>query len=491
MAAAAAAENPPMRVAALPPGAAARDSPGFRLARQAARERVRPEPSGPARWRSHPDRSVLSAARTTGVRRPHHPPRSRMPARPNPPSPPRSVLLRSSWQTVNIGDIAHTPGALALMEEHLPGVEVRLWPMDAGNGVREMLRKRFPAVRIVESEAALVDAFAECDFLLHGSGPYLVGEADVKRWISETHKPWGALGITWGQRRSSQTEDIPPPVLRETAEVLSTARFAYFRDSASRRFAEEQGCDSPVMAFGPDAAFACDVRDDDSAESFLREHRLEPGRYLCCIPRLRYTPGWDFASKNKPVDPIKHRRNQEKREADHAPLLDAIRRVVEETELRVLVCPEDETQVKLGREALVDRLPAALQDRVVWRSRFWGTDEALGVYERSAGLFGHEMHSPILCIGRGLPAVVCRWAEQSSKGIMWRDIGLGDWLFDLDAPGDAERLAPAVLEMAKHPEAARSTAETARERVAGLHARMMGQLRRELSLTRSEPPSEP
>jgi hypothetical protein len=29
---------------------------------------------------------------------------------------------------VNIGDIAHTPGVLALLEKHLPEVEVRLWP---------------------------------------------------------------------------------------------------------------------------------------------------------------------------------------------------------------------------------------------------------------------------------------------------------------------------------------------------------------------------
>jgi hypothetical protein len=32
--------------------------------------------------------------------------------------PPR-ILLRSSWQIVNIGDIAHTPGVLALIEKHI------------------------------------------------------------------------------------------------------------------------------------------------------------------------------------------------------------------------------------------------------------------------------------------------------------------------------------------------------------------------------------
>ena len=38
------------------------------------------------------------------------------------------ILLRSSWQTVNIGDIAHTPGVLALLEKHLPEAAVTLWP---------------------------------------------------------------------------------------------------------------------------------------------------------------------------------------------------------------------------------------------------------------------------------------------------------------------------------------------------------------------------
>ena len=75
---------------------------------------------------------------------------------------------------MNIGDIAHTPGVLALLERHLPDVEVRLWPSKVDNGVEEMLRARFPKVRVVKSAEALKAAFAECDFLLHGSGPSLV-----------------------------------------------------------------------------------------------------------------------------------------------------------------------------------------------------------------------------------------------------------------------------------------------------------------------------
>lgn len=39
---------------------------------------------------------------------------------------PRRVLLRSSWQTVNIGDVAHTPGMPALLEAQRPDTEVTL-----------------------------------------------------------------------------------------------------------------------------------------------------------------------------------------------------------------------------------------------------------------------------------------------------------------------------------------------------------------------------
>ena len=44
----------------------------------------------------------------------------------------KRILFRSSWQTVNIGDIAHTPGLLALLERHRPDAEVTLWPMAPG-----------------------------------------------------------------------------------------------------------------------------------------------------------------------------------------------------------------------------------------------------------------------------------------------------------------------------------------------------------------------
>ena len=212
----------------------------------------------------------------------------------------------------------------------------------------------------------------------------------------------------------------------------------------------------------------------------FRSWGLERGKFLCCIPRYRSTPYWTI-HKERAFDPAKQKRNDELKEHDHAQLRAAIVAVVKQTDLKVLICPEDQTQMALGKEMLYDKLPEDVKDRVVWRQDYWLTDEALSVYVRSAGLFGNEMHSPIMCVGNGIPAIVCRWAEQTSKGFMWRDIGLGDWLFDFDKEDDVKRLVPTVLALAKDPAAAKAKAAKAREFVMGKFAASMGVVKQNLS----------
>ena len=372
------------------------------------------------------------------------------------------VLLRSSWQTVNIGDIAHTPGVLALLERYLPAAEIRLWPSRIDNGVDEILRRRFPALTMVQGAAALETAFAECDFLLHGSGASLVAEKDVVRWSSETGKPYGVYGITLPTTSSTSTRPTPVEVFARTIGVLSQARFVFFRDSVSLQLAKDRGCTCPIMEFAPDGAFGTDLKDDDRADAFLGQHGLQAGRFLCCIPRLRYTPYWVIPEKKTPRDEVKHARNEAMKEHDHAPLRQAIVDVVRQTDMKVLICPEDRTQMAVGKELLYDRLPDDVKGRTVWRPDYWLTGEAVSTYVRSAGLFGNEMHSPIMCVGQGIPAIVCRWAEQTSKGLMWRDIGLGEWLFDFDNEDDVARLPATVLALARDPAAARAKATEAR-----------------------------
>ena len=51
-------------------------------------------------------------------------------------------------------------------------------------------------------------------------------------------------------------------------------------------------------------------------------------------------------------------------------------------------------------------MPGANLSLVGWKFLHWLlTDEAVSNYMRRAGLFGAEMHSPIMCIGNGIPAI--------------------------------------------------------------------------------------
>jgi polysaccharide pyruvyl transferase WcaK-like protein len=290
----------------------------------------------------------------------------------------------------------------------------------------------------------------------------MVGYKDVAAFMKQTKKGFGVYGITYGGMSA------------EAREFLSQAKFVYFRDSLSLEKAQSEGVRAPIMEFSPDGAFAVDLRNDEPALAFLKANGLEEGKFLCCIPRLRNTPYWTIPEKKRALEPKKHARNEAMKEHDHAPLRAAIEGVLAATSMKVLLCPEDMTQMAVAKEMLYDKLPEAARARVVWREKFWLTDEALSTYVRSAGLFGNEMHSPIMCIGNGVPAIVCRWAEQTTKGFMWRDIGLGEWLFDFDQEEDLKRMPAAVVALASDPAGAKAKAAKAQAFVRGRFRQTMG-----------------
>lgn len=368
---------------------------------------------------------------------------------------PKRILLRSSWQAINIGDIGHTPGVLRLLERHVPTAEVVVWASAAHTAdTTAMLTKRFPKVKVVKGAVdakgqtpvkELGDAIRAADFFLHSSGPSLVAAKDMAAFEARTGKPFGVYGITFGGADDAQKR------------LLTRAKFAYFRDSVSLARAKADGVACPIMEFAPDGAFAVDLRNDEKAAAFLRANGLEDGKFLVAIPRWRNTPRWTLAGRQPTGDEVEREKtNHRLKESDHRPVREAIVAFVRETGLRVLVCPEDMTQMSIGREQLVDPLPEDVRKRVVWREQFWNTDEALSTYVRSVGLLSMDMHSPIMAVGNGVPAVHLRFKEQTSKGVMWKDVGLGDWLFDLDAGVDAAKLAAVVVGFARDPAAARA-----------------------------------
>ena len=374
---------------------------------------------------------------------------------------PVRILLRSSWQTVNIGDIAHTPGMLALLEKHRPEAEVTLWPSSVDRGVEEILRARFPKLKIAKSKAETDAALAECDFFLHGSGPGMVGLKELKL-AQKAGKPYGFGGITLNDGE-----------IKDQRDLLAGAKFVFLRDTDSLRALQATGITGPKIEFGPDATFAIDLRDNTAAAALLKEHGMEPGKFLCAIPRLRWTPYWEIHPESRKPEPEKIKVNEEFAEKDHAKLREGITAWVRVTKMRVLLTPEMTYAVPLLRTLLFDKLPDDVKPHVAFLDRYWLTAEACSVYAQAAAIVSMEQHSPIMGIAAGVPSVLVRQPTDTRKGRMWYDLKMDDWVFEIDNTTGAQ-IVSRLVQIGRDLPAARAAAAKARtlshERMAAMIA---------------------
>jgi polysaccharide pyruvyl transferase WcaK-like protein len=359
---------------------------------------------------------------------------------------PPTILLRSGWQTVNIGDIAHTPGVLAILERHIPDAQLMLWPVSIDRGAEPMLLRRFPKLKIVKDQAA---AFQEADLFLHGSAAGISAAAQMQAWRRDTGKPYGFFGIGF----TSSADAVPPA---STLDLLNHAAFVFTRETASLANLRAAGIQGPELNFAPDGTFSMDILDEACAHAYLRETGLEPGRFLCVIPRLRYTPYEKIRKVSWSEEEIRRRTavNDRYAELDHAKLREAVTAWIRRTGGKVLLCPEMTYQLDIIGPLLYDPLPADVKPQVVRRTTYWLPDEASSVYKRAAAVVSCECHSPILAAAQGTPCIYAHQPEDGIKGHMWEDIGLKDWYFEIEE-STGEAIARRVLEIHRQPAAAR------------------------------------
>jgi polysaccharide pyruvyl transferase WcaK-like protein len=356
---------------------------------------------------------------------------------------PPTILVRSGWQTANIGDIAHTPGLLAILEKYLPEARLILWSNATDRGVREMLLRRFPKLEIVSGESETMgDIFEQADFLLHGSGPSVVARNHLRDWRGDTGKPFGIFGVTvttQGEAASQALDD-------ELKELLEEASFVFTRETTSLGNLQRAGVRNPKLEFVPDGTFSLDLANDAAATRYLAEHKLETKEFACFIPRLRLTPYHKIRQVDWTEDEIRRREtvNATHAEPDHAKMREAIVAWVRETGRRVLLCPEMTYQVELLGPLLYDPLPEDVKPSVVRREDYWLTDEAASVYHRAAAVVSFECHSPIMAAANGTPCMYLHQPEDGIKGQMWNDVGLGDWKFEIEETTGA-RIAETLL----------------------------------------------
>jgi hypothetical protein len=133
---------------------------------------------------------------------------------------------------------------------------------------------------------------------------------------------------------------------------------------------------------------------------------------------------------------------------------------VRSTGLPVLVAPEAEKEIAAATTLLRPRLPADILARVIFRDTWWNADEALSTFTRARVAFGVEPHTLIMAMTGEVPIVHARPLRHGRKGWMFRDLGLGDNLFDIDAT-PAEQIAARVVHLHQSNSAARTAAHAA------------------------------
>ena len=413
--------------------------------------------------------------------------------------PPR-ILLRSSWQSVNIGDIGHTPGALRLLEAHFPEAEVTLWPNDLGHGSREMLTQGFPRLKLAEGSLdqdgrpttpALAKAWDEADFWLSGSGSGFPAHQQAAIFHRLTGKPMGVFGVSTdpisgiGSDRDpeggtlesirARTAKLPPTHLTgDMRYVIDRAAFMFCRDTISRDYLKAQRVKCPVVEFGPDAQLGMHLRDETKGLAYLKSRNLAVGKFICVIPRLRYTPYYRIKNlKRVASDDLKDAINDRTTERDHARLREMIVSYVRHTGNKVMTCAEMTYEMQLAKDVLIDPLPADVKKNVVWRDTYWLPDEAAAIYAKAQAVVSVECHSPLIALHNGTPAIYVRQPTDTCKGQMYRDFGANDWFFEIDETS-GQQLWSRLEAIHQDPPAARAKVRSIMAGIERLQRRMVG-----------------
>jgi hypothetical protein len=214
--------------------------------------------------------------------------------------PEQALLVRSGWDTVNMGDIGHTPGVLRVIEQHLPGVAVTVWINRTNERIDQMLRRRFPNVQFVAGsvdagtgpkEPELKAAFDRASLILQNSG--MMTDTRFMSWCNRTGGRWGL----YGQSYFPDFVQGKP----ENVAMLNGAQFIYCRDSITLRTLREGGVQPPVLEFLPDTCFGVDVRDEERGLALMRQHGLRDRHFLTVMMRTN-TPKHQERVTNLPLD---------------------------------------------------------------------------------------------------------------------------------------------------------------------------------------------
>ena len=351
------------------------------------------------------------------------------------PAKPKTILLQSAWDTVNIGDIGHTPGTLRIIERHLPDVRVIVWAMKLDERVTAMLRRRFPKVEFLqgsltgkgERDERLREAIARADLFIRNSG--MGQDTSFMEFCRKLGKPYGLYG------QSYFPSMVEGKGAAERMALLNGAAFIYCRETKTLDILRNASVKPPVLEFGPDGCFGIDVCDEERGLATMKKLGLEERKFITIQLRTNTAklPGVDDSRTPKlnPLHPTPEQIADDERRA--AMYRDLITRWVKRTGYKVLIAPEVKKEMEHNKRLLHDPLPANIRKHVVNLDYFWNADEAASVFARAHTAVCHEPHSLIIALANGTPIMHTFSEFHSPKCWMFRDIGLPEWLLEFDS----------------------------------------------------------
>jgi hypothetical protein len=305
-----------------------------------------------------------------------------------------------------------------------------------------LFERQFPKVEVVNFETACELA----DIMIHGPKSGTGGAETLLKFKKVTGKPFGYVGVT---------------IIDMDIKTYNQAAFIFTRDSISIDMLLKAGVNQPKLGWGADGTLALTMRNDSAADLFLSQNRLEKGKYICVIPRLRKTPSkWMNGHRNHPDDAERMEYNIRFLDNDTAILRKAMVEWVKATGNKVLLCPETTYQLDLFQEYLIDPLPSDIKGMVVKRTSFWLPDEAASTYQWSRMVLSQECHSPLISYTTGIPAIYIRQPEDTHKGQMYYDMGLEDLVMEIEEI-NGEMLAERMLFIHHNYESAKEKVENA------------------------------
>jgi hypothetical protein len=390
---------------------------------------------------------------------------------------PKTILLQSAWDTINIGDIGHTPGTLRVIAEHLPGVKVVLWAMKMEERISVMLKARFPKVEILqgnlfkdgENDRRLQEAVKTCDLFIRNSG--MGQDLTFMQFCAKHGRPYGLFGQSY----------FPTMVeghgAAERIELLNKAAFIYTREKKTLNILKNAGVKTPVLEFGPDGCFGIDVRDDKRGLATMAKLGLEDRKFITVQVRTNTPkyPGVDDPRPEKlnPLYPTPKQIEDDARRS--AKYRDLITRWVQKTGGKVLIAPETIKEMGHNKRLIYDPLPSEIQKHVVNLEYFWNVDEAASIFARGHTVVCHEPHSPIIALANGTPIIHTYSEFHSPKCWMFQDIGLSDWLLEMDET-PIEKIAETLFEIEADYSGAQAKVRAAMVLVNGCFASSMGHI---------------